>query len=118
MKKLLFPILLISISTQAQVYVDSTDLNTAVKYFELHITKKPFSTKDCYYVDYGQKDFRERGFDNESQSVHNKDSVKFEKGEFVKLVNYLGEQGWIKDGQRETKSGKELITIVLFRRKE
>jgi hypothetical protein len=118
MNKLLYLFLLISNFTFSQVYVNKIDLNSEAKSFELHMAKKPFTSKDCYYVDYGQKDFKEHFYDHKSQAILDKDNVKFEKGEYMKLLNYLESQGWFKDSQRESELGDVNITIVLFRKKE
>lgn len=94
MRKLIFVILLgLSASLKAQVYVNETNLNTTVKQFELHIAKKPFTTKDCYYIDYGQK-FKEGDYDVvKRQAVCDSNNIKFEKGEIsfkrgVILIGY------------------------------
>ena len=64
-----------------------------------------FTQADCYYVDYGQKGFKEHFYDYKSQAVLDKNNVKFEKGEYMKLLNYLEAQGWVKDSQRESELG-------------
>jgi hypothetical protein len=118
MKKLFFLALLISSQFgTAQVYINDVNLNDNAKSFELHMSKKPFTSKDCYYIDYGQKDFKEHFYDSKTQAVFDKDKVKFEKGEYMKLLNYLESQGWIKDSQRESSLGDVKISIVLFRKK-
>jgi hypothetical protein len=118
MKKLKLLILLISNIAFSQVFVNNTNLNQNVKNFELHVAKKPFTSKDCFYVDYGQKDFKEHFYDHKIQAVFDINNVKFEKGEYLKLLNYLEQNGWVKDSQRETELGDVKINIFLFRKKE
>ncbi len=118
MKKIFWLFMLASNLCFAQVYVNTLDLNKEVKSFELHMAKKPFTQADCYYIDYGQKGFKEHFYDHKSQAVLDKDNVKFEKGEYLKLLNYLEAQGWVKDSQRESELGAVKIKIILFRRKE
>jgi len=118
MKKLLLLFLLFANVGFSQVLVNKVDLNTEVKSFELHIAQKPFTVKDCYYVDYGQKNFKENFYDHKRQAIFDKDNVKFEKGEYVKLLNYLESQGWVKSWQRERNLGDVKINVVLFSKKE
>lgn len=119
--------LLSTMTISAQVYVGDIDLNTTVKSFELHVAKAGFSNKDRLYIDYGQK-FREFDYDVEngtygqSQGVYDSAKVKFKKGEYLRLINYLDSQGWQQVSQRTISppafsDSKSIITAYLFKRK-
>ena len=117
MKSIILGLFLIIAGTgYSQVIVNKTDLNKSVKTFELHMAKKPLTSKDCYYVDYGQDNFKEHFYDHKKQAAFDGNNRKFEKGEYMKLLNYLESQGWVKDSQRETNLGDVDITVFLFRK--
>ena len=120
MKKLIVILLLISTkSTFGQLFVNKQDLNKSVKNFELHLAIKPFTSKQCLYIDYGQDGFKESNYDlSEKQSIFDSSENKFVKGEYLKLYNYLTSIGWEKDSQRESSLGDVKISIILFKRKE
>lgn len=105
-------------ATQAQVYVNDVNLNTTVTQFEIHMCKKPFTTKDCYYADYGQK-FKEGDYDVvKRQAIYDSTGTKFEKGEYVRMLNYLNATGWKRSSQRITKIGNIDVQVILFEKKE
>lgn len=120
MKKIMMILAMVifSMTSKAQVYVNNVDLNKTVKMFELHMAIKPLTSKQCYYVDYGQEGFRENNYDIlEKQAICDSTKTKFVKGEYLKLINYLDSQGWVKDSQRESKIGNVRVDIILFRKK-
>jgi hypothetical protein len=113
---MILSLVLIRFISIGQVYVNNVDMNTTVKQFELHLAKKPFSNKECLYVDYGQN-FKEHFYDLKGQGIEDSTHTQFKKGEYIKLLNYLDSQGWTKDSQREGELGDVKINIILFKRK-
>jgi hypothetical protein len=120
MKKILIVIFIITTNAAfGQLIVNNQDLNKTVKNFELHLAIKPFTSKQCLYIDYGQDGFRESNYDlNEKQSIYDSTGNKFVKGDYMKLYNYLTAIGWEKDSQRESSLGDVKISIILFKRKD
>ncbi|MEO7700325.1 MAG: hypothetical protein ABIZ04_13965 [Opitutus sp.] len=118
MKSLLSAVALVlfSLPASAQVLVGNTDLNKSVTTFDLYAFKKPFNTKECYFVNFGQKDFKLHFYDHSSQSVRRADGTKFEKGEWLQMVNYLKTQGWTKTDQRTEKLGNIEGRVITFER--
>lgn len=135
MKRLFLLIgIIMSITSYGQLYVGDVDLNVTVKTFELHVAKAGFSNKERLYIDYGQKKFREFDYDSDIttygqfQAIYDSNKVKFKKGEFIRLMNYLDSQGWEQVSQRmisnhgntifSSSNDKSVITAILFRRKK
>lgn len=101
-----------------QLFVNGNDLNKTAKSFELHLAVKPFTAKQCLYIDYGQDGFKEANYDlSDKQAVYDSVGKKFSKGEYMKLSNYLEATGWIRDSQRESNLGDVKISIMMFKRK-
>ncbi len=105
-----------STSVNAQVLVNNQDLNVAVEIFELYAFKKPFSTKECYFVNFGQDRFKLHFYDHKTQAVFDAEGKKFEKGEWLRMLNYLRVQGWRKADERTEKLGNNEGRVVTFER--
>ena len=103
-------------SARAQVIVNKVDLNKAVDTFEVYAFKKPFSTKECFFANYGQKAFKLHWYDDSSQAIFDNTGRKFEKGEWLQLSNYLKSQGWKKTDNRTEKLGNIEGRVVTFER--
>jgi hypothetical protein len=110
-------VLTLSSNVYSQVYVNNVDLNKAVKMFELHCTLRPFTPVPCLYIDYGQK-FIETFYDSKTQAVCDSNNVKFKKGELMKLMQYLDNQGWIVVSQRDYNLTTITGSIITYKRKE
>lgn len=113
---LLILIFALPLLANAQVVVKDTDLNEAVEMFELYAFKKPFSTKEVYFVNFGQDKFRLHFYDHKSQAIFDDKGEKFEKGEWLKLMNYLRAQGWKKTDERKESLGNNEGRVVQFER--
>ena len=94
--------------------VNGTDLNEEVDIFEVYAFKKPFSTKECFFADYGQKNFKLHFYDHKRQAIYNAEGEKFEKGEWLNLMKYLRSQGWKKTDERKEKLGDNEGRVVTF----
>lgn len=98
----------------SQVIVHETDLNKEVEIFEVYAFKKPFNTKECYFADFGQKDFKLHFYDHKRQAIYTADGRKFEKGEWLNLLKYLRSQGWEKTDERKEKLGNNEGRVITF----
>jgi len=103
---------------EAQVIVNGVDINKETEMFDLWAFTKPFSTKESYFVDYGQDGFKSVNYDNKAQSIANAEGKKFEKGEWMKLVKYLSEQGWEEKTSRDANMGDAKGRVVTFVKKK
>lgn len=110
---LLFFTLLVSSLIYSQK-VNGKDLKNETDYFELWMFKKPFTSQECYFVDYGQEKFKPHYYDHKRQAITDNSGQKFEKGKYVKLAKFLKESGWKKTGQREAEIGDIKGTIISF----
>jgi len=81
----------LSYSANSQIIVNEVDITKETEMFDVWAFKKPLSSKESYFIDYGQDGFKIHNYDTKKQSIFNKDGVKFEKGEWIKLVKYLNE---------------------------
>ena len=98
--------------------VNGQDLNTTVKMFELYSSKKPFTNKECFYIDSGNNNFKSQNYDvTKNQSIFDKDGKKFEKGENMRLAQYLDDAGWVEAATRQTTQGDVPVTVVRYKRK-
>ena len=86
--------------------------------FDVWSFTKSFTTKNCYYIDYGQENFHSYYFDAKRQAIKDSAGVKFEKGEWIQLVQYLESQGYEQTNQRIEKVGDLSGTVTTFRRKK
>lgn len=100
-----------------QITVNKEDIKDKVEIFEVWSFKKPFSSKECYFIDYGQKNFKPVNYDLMGQGVIDKDGRKFEKGEWLSLLQYLESQGFIKDGERSETIGDINGRVTTFKKK-
>jgi hypothetical protein len=98
--------------------VNGQDLNTTVKMFELYSAKKPFTNKECFYIDSGNNNFKPQNYDvTKNQAIFDKDGKKFEKGENMRLAQYLDDAGWVEAGTRQTTQGDVPVTVVRYKKK-
>lgn len=119
MKKLLFAGLVLSfMNLKAQVIVNGNDINKTATTLEVWAIAKPFNTKESMFADYGQDDFKSHYYDHKSQAINDKDGKKFEKGEWVKLLNYLTSEGWEMKSERPGNVGDQKGRIITFVRKQ
>lgn len=116
--KLLCGAILVGGAMNAQVMVNSVDLNKEVETFELYIMAKPFNTKESLFVNYGQDKFKISNYDLRDQGISDAEGKKFEKGDYMKLLNYLGKQGWEKADERETTNGNQKGKVIIFNKKK
>ena len=103
--------------TYGQIIVNKEDIKEKVTMFEVWAFKKPFTSQECYFIDYGQKNFKPSNYDLLEQGIKDKDGKKFEKGEWIKLYQFLESQGFVRDNEREEKIGNIKGRIITFKRK-
>ncbi len=77
---------------------------------------KPFSTKESYFVNFGQEKFRLHYYDHKTQAIFDADGGKFNKGEWLKLMQYLRAEGWKKTDERQEMLGNNEGRVVTFER--
>jgi hypothetical protein len=115
-KLLLGAILLFSTLGFSQVNVNNIDISKETETFDVWSFVKPFSGKESYFIDYGQDSFKPHYYDHKSQAIFDKDGVKFEKGQWIKLVNYLKTQGFEEATSRTQEIGDVKGRITNFKR--
>lgn len=115
MKKiLLIGLVGMSISTFSQIITNKEDISDKVDTFELWAFVKPFTSKECYFINYGQKKFKPNNYDLLGQGVYDKDNRKFEKGEFLQLNKYLKDNGFQKSDERPATIGDIQGRVITF----
>ena len=98
--------------------VNGQDLNTTVKMFELYSAKKPFNFIESCRVKTKNNNFKSQNYDvTKNQSIFDKDGKKFEKGENMRLAQYLDDAGWVEAATRQTTQGDVPVTVVRYKRK-
>lgn len=105
-------------TTSAQVIVNKVDINTQTTTMEVWAVKKPFSDKESFFLDFGQDKFRPHYYDHKTQMISDKEGSKFEKGQWMQLLNYLQSQGWEMQSERPTTIGEQEGRIITFMRKQ
>lgn len=120
MKKIIFSIALVfmGFSVHSQIMVNEHDITTDTNTFEVWAFVKPFNTKESYFVNYGQDKFRPNYYDHKSQAVFNKDNVKFEKGQWLQLYNYILSMGYVQQSERQAKIGDAEGRVITFAKKQ
>jgi len=120
MKKIVLTIgfILTAYCAQSQILVNGVDVTTTAKTFDVWAFTKPFSTKESYFLDYGQEKFKSVNYDTKAQCINDKDGKKFEKGEWIKLVNYLESQGYEEKTSRDANIGDAKGRVVTFVKKK
>lgn len=115
MKKILISLgVMFSSVIYSQIIVNKEDIKDKVDEFEVWAFKKPFTSKDCYFINYGQKKFTPSNYDLLGQGIIDKDGNKFEKGEWLRLSKYLREQGFKKESEREEYIGDLKGRVITF----
>lgn len=115
MKKILFSLLIcFSAAFSAQIITSKEDIKDKIDVFEVWAFVKPFTLKECYFINYGQKKFRPNNYDLVGQGIFDKDNRKFEKGEWIQLVQYLKSQGFEKKEERTGYIGDLTGRVVTF----
>lgn len=118
MKKIIkTALLLVSLNCFSQIQVNGVDLNKDSEIIEVWAFKKPLTTKESLFVDYGQKKFRPHYYDHKTQCIIDKDGNKFKKGSWLSLVKYLKSQGWSKGEERKSTIGDVTGRIIVFEKK-
>lgn len=118
MKKLILLFTLTaSVLVFSQIITNKKDIKDQVSVFEVWAFKKPFTQKECYFINYGQEKFKPSNYDLLGQGISNKDNRKFEKGEWLQLVQYLESQNFYKDEERPETIGDVQGRIVTFKKK-
>lgn len=114
------PILLIFICSvgYGQIIVNKEDIKDKVTIFEVWAFKKPFTQKECYFIDYGQENFKPFNYDLKEQGIKDSEGKKFEKGEWLKLIQYIESQGFAKDSERSESIGDVQGRIITFKKTE
>lgn len=115
MKKIiLLALLSFSYFASAQIIVNKEDIKDKTDIFEVWAFIKPFNLKESYFINYGQKKFRPNNYDFSGQCIFDKDNRKFEKGEWLQLVQYLKSQGFEKKEERPGTIGDITGRIATF----
>lgn len=118
MKKKVFALLMIISSFSfAQIKTNKEDIKDKVSTFEVWAFKKPFTMKECYFINYGQKNFKPNNYDLVGQGIYDKADRKFEKGEWLQLNDYLESQGFFKTDERKDNIGNVEGRIITFKKK-
>ena len=113
---LILVLVFMGLSLSAQVLVNGMDINKEAEVITIYAFKKPFSTKECFFCDFGQDNFRLHYYDAKKQCIKDKDGRKFEKGEYVKLYTYLKSQGQEKIDEFEEMLGDIKGRAIMFER--
>jgi hypothetical protein len=116
-KVLVLGLLLVNGLGFSQINVNKEDIKDKVTMFEVWAFKKPFTSKECYFINYGQDNFKPSNYDLLGQGIRNANDDKFEKGEWLKLIQYLESQGFIKDDERNETIGNINGRIITFKKK-
>lgn len=98
----------------SQITTNKEDIKDKVSVFEVWAFVKPFTMKECYFINYGQKKFRPNNYDLVGQGIFDKDNRKFEKGEWLQLVQYLKTQGFEKKEERPGAIGDITGRVATF----
>lgn len=94
--------------------VNGKEINTDI--VEVWAFAKPFSNKESYFADFGQKKFRPHYYDHKTQRINDDNGNPFEKGEWVALLSYMKEKGWVVSGERPANIGNAQGRIITFER--
>ncbi|MCR5860972.1 hypothetical protein LRS05_01895 [Flavobacterium sp. J372] len=105
-------------TAKAQIMVNGIDITKETEMFDVWAVAKPFSTKESFFVDYGQDGFKPHNYDTKAQMIADKDGKKFEKGEWMKLVKYLNSQGFEEKSSRDQNIGDQKGRIITFVKKK
>lgn len=117
MKKLLLvSVLLFTTLGFSQIIVNKENIKESVLIFEVWAFKKPFTSKECYFINYGQNNFRPCNYDLLNQGIKNDVDKKFEKGEWLKLLQYLESQGFTKESERQETIGDINGRVITFKK--
>ncbi len=116
-KFILAAVILFSSLGFSQIIVNNEDIKNKTSMFEVWAYKKPFSQKECYFIDYGQSDFNPVLCDYKTQSISDSNSLKFEKGEWIKLIQYIESQGFEKNAERTQAIGSGIARVITFKKK-
>ncbi len=115
MKKIIVALFIATSSfISAQIITSKEDIKDKVDVFEVWAFIKPFTMKECYFINYGQKKFKPNNYDLVGQGIFDKDNRKFEKGEWLQLVQYLKSQGFEKKEERPGTIGDITGRIATF----
>lgn len=101
-------------SVNAQIFVNKVDITKETETFDVWAFTKPFSTKESFFIDYGQDDFKPHYYDHKTQLISDKDGNKFEKGEWIKLVKYLNANGFEEKSSRDANIGDVKGRVITF----
>lgn len=105
--------------SSAQLMVNNINITEKAEMFEIWAFKKPFTNKECYFLDYGQSGFKPVNYDlKETQTIRNKDGEKFEKGSWMTLYSYLRNEGYEKESERPDKIGNVEGRVITFIKKK
>lgn len=113
-KILFFLAIIISTIYSAQIITSKEDIKGKVDTFEVWAFIKPFNMKESYFINYGQNKFRPNNYDLLGQGIFDKENRKFEKGEWLQIVQYLKSQGFEKKEERPGTIGDITGRIATF----
>ena len=119
MKKVVLGLALVlgTLVSNAQLVVNGVDLNKEAKTIEVYQSKSylPFAFRDRLFIDYGQKGFYDFKYSFVmTQSIFDKDGRKFKRGEHIRLLNYLREQGWTALQDREYRLSGQKVWVTIY----
>lgn len=109
---LLISLLTISCSFGQTVNNEKIDVDT----FEVWAFKKPFNNKESYFANYGQKKFRPHYYDHKTQIIKDNEGKAFDNGEWLSLISFLKNEGWVKSDERHETIGNLQGRVVTFER--
>ncbi|WP_312922588.1 hypothetical protein [Empedobacter brevis] len=110
--------IIISGFVNAQIITNKEDISEKVEMFEVWAFKKPFSLKESYFINYGQDKFKPNNYDLVGQGIQDKEGKKFDKGEWLKLVQYLEKNGFYKQEERAETIGNVEGRIITFKKEK
>lgn len=112
MKKIILTvaIALITLTASSQISVNGTDI-TNEPLVEVWAFKKPFSTKESIFVNYGQSKFRPHYYDK-NQGI---DGI--EKGEWMKVLKLFINNGFERMDERQDFVGNQEGRVITFIKK-
>lgn len=110
MKKLITILALtaITFSAQSQIIVNGNDISNE-SIIEIWAFKKPLSSKEVFFANYGQEKFRPYYYDHKSQRI---DGVG--KSASIKLLKLMRDNGFTKIDEREEYIGNAKGRVLTF----
>ena len=110
MKKLItfLALAVISFAAQSQIIVNGNDISNE-SIIEIWAFKKPLTSKEVFFANYGQDKFRPHYYDHKTQRIDGVD-----KAESIKLLKLMRDNGFTKIDEREENIGNVKGRVLTF----